>query len=59
MPSILRAECPCCGKIAENDLNKIENLFGFRIMKNGNKIAQSYCRVCRSKRCGQDNQRCK
>lgn len=59
MPSILSAKCPCCNKTAEGDLNKIEELFGFRNMgASGKKIAQSYCRVCRSKKCGLGQKNC-
>ncbi len=58
MPSELSAECPCCGKKAEGNLNLIEDLFGFRNMSDGKKIAQSYCRVCRSKKCGKDQKNC-
>lgn len=29
---------------------KLDKLFGFRTMENGNKIPQSYCKVCRSKK---------
>jgi len=39
----LNAECPCCNKIASNDLNK---------------ILQSYCKVCRSKKCSPTDKRC-
>ena len=38
MPYNLTAKCPCCDKTVNNDLNKIEELFGFRTMENGNKI---------------------
>ena len=58
MPYNLKEECPCCGKTVNNDLNKIEELFGFRTMKNGNKIPQSYCKVCRSKQCSPTNKKC-
>ncbi|HIF9180009.1 TPA: hemagglutinin [Photobacterium damselae] len=58
MPSELSAQCPCCKKTAEGDLNQIEELFGFRNMTNGKKIAQSYCRVCRSKKCGSGQKNC-
>ena len=51
MPSTLNAKCPCCGKTANGDLNEIEKYFGFRNMENGKKIAQSYCKNCRSKNC--------
>ncbi len=39
MPYTINAECPCkgCTKSASG-LNKIEELFGFRTMINGNKI---------------------
>ncbi|BCI77673.1 hemagglutinin [Vibrio parahaemolyticus] len=58
MPSELSAQCPCCKKTAEGDLNLIEELFGFRTMANGKKIAQSYCRVCRGKKCGSGQKNC-
>lgn len=46
----LFAECPCCG-VNANSLEDIETIFGWRIMGNGSKIPQSYCRACRSARC--------
>jgi hypothetical protein len=49
MPYKLFSQCPSCGVLAEGDLNSIEELFGFRQMKNGKKISQSYCRSCRRK----------
>lgn len=55
MPYSLIAECPCCGKEALDDINKIEELFGFRKMDDGRKIPQSYCRVCRSSKCEAGN----
>jgi hypothetical protein len=58
MPSTLSAQCPCCGKTANGDLKEIESLFGFRNMENGKTIAQSYCRVCRSKHCSPGNKKC-
>lgn len=59
MPSILSAKCPCCGITTSGDLNKIEELFGFRNMKDtGKQIVQSYCRNCRSKRCGANQKNC-
>jgi len=54
----LSAECPCCNKIASNDLIKIEELFGFRLMSNKKKIPQSYCRICRSKKCSPNAKKC-
>ncbi len=44
------AECPCCTKRAD-DLDKIEELFGFRNMDDGRRIPQSYCRDCRAAKC--------
>lgn len=29
----IEAVCPCCGVIASGDLNKIEEVFGFRTME--------------------------
>lgn len=59
MASTLSAQCPCCQKTASGDLNEIENLFGFRNMSDtGKKIAQSYCRNCRTKRCGAGQKNC-
>jgi len=58
MPYNLNAKCPCCDETVNNDLNKIEKLFGFRTMENRNKIPQSYCKVCRSKKCSPTNKRC-
>ena len=58
MPYNLNVKCPCCDKTVNNDLNKIEELFGFRTMENGNKIPQSYCKVCRSKKCSPADKRC-
>ncbi|MCG3865811.1 MULTISPECIES: hemagglutinin [unclassified Photobacterium] len=59
MSSVLQAECPCCGLLTAGDLNEIEKLFGFRNMKDGKKICQSYCRHCRSKHCRISSKRCK
>ena len=58
MPSTLNAKCPCCGKEANGDLNKIEEIFGFRKMEDGKRIAQSYCKNCRSKKCSPNNKKC-
>lgn len=59
MPSTLSAKCPCCNVSANGDLKEIEKLFGFRNMKNtGKTIAQSYCRVCRGKKCGSGQKNC-
>jgi len=57
MPYNLNAKCPYCGKTVNNDLNKIEELFGFRTMENGKKIPQSYYKVCRSKKCSKTDKR--
>lgn len=58
MPSTLQAKCPCCNKTAKGDINKIEEIFGFRNMDSGKRIAQSYCRVCRRKKCGSGQKNC-
>lgn len=58
MPYSIKAECPCCGKKAEKDIKIIEELFGFREMGNGAIIPQSYCRVCRGKRCSPNHKKC-
>ncbi|MCZ2107732.1 MAG: hypothetical protein LC106_10175 [Burkholderiales bacterium] len=58
MPSTLSAKCPCCAKTVNGDLNEIEKYFGFRNMGNGKKIAQSYCKNCRSKGCGSGSKKC-
>ena len=50
MPYTIRAECPCCRKVATSK-NEIERLFGWRTMENGEEIPQSYCRDCRGARC--------
>ena len=50
MPYTIRAECPCCQKVATSK-SEIEELFGWRTMENGEVIPQSYCRDCRSARC--------
>lgn len=47
----IEAVCPCCGVIASGDLNKIEEVFGFRTMEGERLIPQSYCRKCRRLRC--------
>ncbi|MDE6426615.1 MAG: hypothetical protein K2K89_10860 [Ruminococcus sp.] len=49
MPYTIKAECPCCGKIAVG-VDKIEELFGWRT-PNDKTIPQSYCRKCRSAHC--------
>jgi hypothetical protein len=53
----IEAECPCC-LITANSLNEIENIFGFRTMQNQEKIPQSYCKSCRSKKCSPNNKKC-
>ncbi|WP_022943184.1 hypothetical protein [Psychromonas hadalis] len=59
MPSILKAQCPCCNIVASGDLKKMDEFFGFRNMKDtGKKIAQSYCRNCRSKHCDPGHKKC-
>lgn len=58
MPSKLEAKCPCCGVEAKYDLKEIERVFGFRIMANGKKRAQSYCIKCRGLKCSPNNKRC-
>ncbi len=58
MPSKLEAKCPCCEVEANNDINIIEEIFGFRNMGNGQKKAQSYCRKCRSLHCSPSNKKC-
>lgn len=50
MPYTIRAECPCCQKMA-NGKNEIDLKFGWRKMDNGEEIPQSYCRACRSANC--------
>lgn len=59
MPSTLSAKCPCCNIFVSGDLNEIEEIFGFRNMKNtGKRITQSYCRECRRKKCGTEQKNC-
>ena len=58
MPSTLSAACPCCKTKVSGDLKKIDSVFGFRTMKDGKQIAQSYCRKCRSKHCGAGVKNC-
>lgn len=41
------AECPKCGKTSQGT-KTIEKLFGYRTMKNGITITQSYCKTCRN-----------
>ena len=48
MPSKIEAICPCCGVEVNGDLFEVDACFGFRIMGDGKKRFQSYCR---SKRC--------
>lgn len=40
-------ECPTCGKLAVGN-TQIQQLFGFRTMKEGVVRPQSYCRTCRT-----------
>ena len=47
MPYGEYAECPKCGKKAYNK-DQIEKFFGYRALKNGKIIPQSWCRNCRS-----------
>ncbi|MBZ7625957.1 hypothetical protein FML17_29660, partial [Klebsiella michiganensis] len=54
----ITAVCPCCSKKALNDLNLIEELFGFRRVEKDRLIPQSYCRVCRSLRCSPSDKKC-
>ena len=61
MPYEVAARCPCCDKIASKDMNVIQDLFGFRVMKDKKKtrmIPQSYCRECRGKKCSPNNKKC-
>ncbi len=58
MPSTLSATCPCCRAHASGDLKEIDRVFGFRNMKDGKQIAQSYCRKCRNKHCGTGVKNC-
>lgn len=58
MPFKLEAKCPCCGVEAKHNLKELERIFGFRIMANGEKILQSYCRKCRGLKCSPGNKRC-
>jgi len=58
MPSTLNAKCPCCKVTSSGDINAIEEIFGFRNMGDGKKIAQSYCRKCRAKHCTKDEAKC-
>ncbi|EIU7559075.1 MULTISPECIES: hemagglutinin [Providencia] len=51
------AECPCC-EVTADSINEIEEVFGFRIVQNGEKIPQSYCKICRGLRCSPDNKKC-
>jgi hypothetical protein len=57
MPYEIKAECPCCS-IKAISLNEIERVFGFRVMENKEKIPQSYCKSCRSKKCTPHNKKC-
>lgn len=47
----VEAVCPCCSVVAGGDLNKIEEVFGFRTVEGERLIPQSYCRRCRSLKC--------
>ncbi|POE40957.1 hypothetical protein BV920_07260 [Pectobacterium odoriferum] len=58
MPFEIEAICPCCQKEARGDLNKIQEIFGFRKVSDGRLIPQSYCRVCRGLRCSPGDKRC-
>ena len=54
----IEAVCPCCGVIASGDLNKIEEVFGFRTVERERLIPQSYCRKCRRLRCSPNDKKC-
>ncbi len=48
-PEGVIAQCPSptCNTIAKTT-QEVEAYFGYRVMTNGTKLAQSYCRKCRS-----------
>ncbi|EBA2358618.1 hypothetical protein OL143_000996 [Salmonella enterica] len=54
----IEAVCPCCGVVASGDLNKIEEVFGFRTVEGERLIPQSYCRKCRRLRCSPNDKKC-
>ena len=54
----IEAVCPCCGVIASGDLNKIDEVFGFRTVEGERLIPQSYCRKCRRLRCSPNDKNC-
>lgn len=54
----IEAICPCCGVVASGDLNKIEEVFGFRTVEGERLIPQSYCRKCRRLRCSPNDKKC-
>lgn len=47
MSNVIKAECPHCGKKANNK-DEIDKLFGWRVV-NGKTVPQSWCYECRSK----------
>ncbi|RNO73772.1 hypothetical protein BL142_00012740 [Klebsiella pneumoniae] len=49
---------PCCSVVAGGDLNKIEEVFGFRTVEGERLIPQSYCRRCRSLKCSPNDKKC-
>lgn len=61
MPHGVYAQCPCCGKIALGS-DYIDKLFGYRKIREGVIIPQSYCRDCRKKNYKskeiKDNEKC-
>ena len=44
------AQCPCCGEVAHGKI-EIEELFGYRNIKEKKIIPQAYCRKCRNAGC--------
>lgn len=54
----VKAVCPCCKVAASGDLNKIEEIFGFRTVEGERLIPQSYCRTCRGLRCSPSAKKC-
>ncbi len=67
MPYTIKAACPCrkCkanagGKCEANakSLDEVESIFGFRIMGDGGKEPQAYCRKCRGLRCSPNDEEC-
>lgn len=54
----VEAVCPCCSVVAGGDLNKIEEVFGFRTVEGERLIPQSYCRRCRSLKCSPNDKKC-